>query len=125
MARLWDWFGNVALPWFSRLAWSFLDGLSRLFGGYLLLWFKVMGAVVVLFEGIRWSIYTVGEAIANIGIALPSMVGPNSTLLHYGTFINRFLPLTESFALFVLLAGLWVSVIIVRWVKSFIPTISN
>lgn len=123
LSGLWTWFGNQAIPFFKRLAKGTVDLLLRSCLPFFAPAIKVVSVVWVLLEGVFWAMQVVGDSMAQI--ALSGILRPESALLTYGAFINRFVPLVESFALIVLLAALWTSVIVVRWIKSFIPFFSN
>lgn len=121
--QLWSWFADNFRPWLANLAWSVMDAFARLMGPWALVLLKIAAVVWILLEGLRWAVPVMSEAVASI--VFSGLFKPNSTLLVYGAFINRFVPLVECFAMVVLMAHLWIAVIILRWAKSFIPLWSN
>jgi len=55
------------------------------------------------------------EAFSNVSLSLIEWIG----------YANAILPLSEFVVLMVAYSTAWLTVIIVRWIKSFVPTIAN
>jgi hypothetical protein len=123
MSQLWTWFGNTFYPVLESLFRGLVSVLSRLFGPTFVILMKLAGVAWAMLEGLVWAVSTISDGIQEITVS--GILKPDSSILVYGAFMNRFLPLTESFAMIAVLASLWSVVIAVRWIKSFIPTLSN
>lgn len=121
--KIWDWFGQEAVPWFTAAFKGLLDGFLRMVGPLAWAWLKIMTFVGIWLELVSLSIASLREGL--IEMSSMELFKPDGALLYYGSFMNRFLPLTETFALAILISHLYFLVIVVRWVKSFIPTLSN
>jgi hypothetical protein len=120
---LWDWFADHALPWVKELAVS----LFQLFLVTFWEWFTVgrfLWAVVSgLIAASVWAVGVVVDSIENLDLdALPHAAGP---MLQYYAFLDRFIPVSEAFAGALICFDVWLIVVIFRWIKSFIPTLSN
>ncbi len=53
------------------------------------------------------------------------MGSANFATLDYISYVNGVLPLAELVGLFTTYTALWLLIITIRWIKSFIPTMSN
>ena len=120
---MWDWFVDVAFPFFIKLFDNFLnDILKKLFPFFG--FFKFLSILVIGIIGATlWSLSYLNNAMANIRLA--DIKGPSGEMLSHYTFMNNFLPLGEAFAGAILCFNVWFIRTAFRWVKSFIPTLSN
>lgn len=120
---MWSWFASFFMP---SLASSFqaLMGFGKLLSSVFLAIFKNWQVILGVFLALLiWALNTAATAIASID--LTTVPKPAVVLLQYYTFMNRFLPLTEAFAGIVIIFNIWLFVTTLRWIKSFVPTISN
>lgn len=123
---LWTWIAN---SWqiIRDEFWDIVSWVWDRYKGWHILTFKMLTAflsfIFLVISSVWWALQTMAEMLASID---PSQINAGSTtMLQYGVFINRFVPLTEALAGAILLFHLWISVILFRWVKSFVPTVSN
>ena len=109
------------LSWFAgifRLAWEVKERVvfTALVGMVLFDWF--FGLVKKGFDFIKQSISESAAIISTFGnVSLSSIPGIG--------YVNAVIPLSEMVALLVTFYSLWLLIILIRWVKSFIPTIAN
>jgi len=84
----------------------------------------VMWLGIVSITGLVWWAYlkTIAALSDFISEGLPTLSG---AIVPYYTFLDRFLPLSEAFAGMIVMFNVWLCVVVLRWVKSFVPTISN
>ena len=120
---IWDWFGNIALPWFRDLFLSTGRAVIRVLTPQILTFVAIWKVIKMMVTFVSWAIVELHDSMMRVDFA--AFVAPDSTLLVYGAFMNRFLPLTETFAIVILMVNLCIVVILVRWFKSFLPSISN
>jgi hypothetical protein len=65
----------------------------------------------------------IGEAIA--AVTFNELGSVDFSALEYIGYVNALIPLTEFIYLCGIYVTAWVSIISIRWVKSFVPTIAN
>lgn len=111
MTGVGGWFEGIT-RWLKETAQRFMSFWGVVFGliwGWLLL--------------TKWAFDQFENTISDIDFGDWQLAGTD--LLLYGRFIDRFIPLTEGLSIAVLFGNIMVLVVIWRWVKSFIPTLSN
>lgn len=120
---LWNWFRDQAIPFFDKLGrrivqeiFLYAESLIRSAKAFWVFLCAVWAVTV-------WAVTQIRDSFANID--LHQLEAPLATQLEYFLFINRFIPVVEAFAGALLCFELWLLVVIIRWVKSFIPTLSN
>lgn len=109
----------------------------------MLLFFKALlkhgGKIVAILWGVATIVYAVVKEFSEAFLTLTAKffaevttyAAPGElafdvqTILPYVDIINAFIPLAEAWVLLLSLFGIWLIVITFRWVKSFIPTVSN
>lgn len=109
---------------------GFLYWLSRI-GQMLVSWGKVIAAV---FAFVMWVFglidKIIGEGLTMImdkleAIDVNALQGANFAVLNNIGYVNAVMPLSEMVAIMAIYMTAWVVVVVVRWIKSFIPTIGN
>lgn len=103
--------------------WTMKTWIVSIFG--FLLWFSGLVSFLVV-EGFKSILFSIGEFVQYT-------TDPNSMIqLQAQTSIleavgvgNAILPLNEMLALYAVYVGMWVALISLRWIKSFIPTLAN
>jgi len=123
LSGLWDWFASVAMPWLSSLVRGALEKVTP----FLLVVVKMAAFSYTVTVGV-WSLITwawsfcLDQFQVMLSTNWPAVQG---NLVVYYTFINRLVPLSETIATAIVVFNIWVAVVVVRWVKSIIPTLSN
>ena len=110
-----DFFGH-AFAWVG----SVIGEVHRFWWGVMLFVAGIVGTVISF---TAWAINQMVELADSVDLS--DIETGSVTLLQFGAFINRFVPLTESFALAIIIFDIWALVTAFRWVKSFVPTLSN
>jgi len=118
MAKLTDWVSGELKNWLWGLVRSALEWFDKQSSPLM----KVVAALWVF--AVAWvalMVWASAEVVASItdfcATGLPTLSG---TLLPYFQFLNRFIPLEESLATMLVLFHLWLVVVLVRWIKSFV-----
>lgn len=120
---MWNWFFEKAMPWFRELLQQALNVVCPILFAGLRISVACWGIVLGIWALITWAWSTVFTMIQDILLQqLPTLQGQ---LVVYWTFINRLVPLSEGVAMSIIIFNVWVSVVVIRWFKSIIPTISN
>jgi hypothetical protein len=91
-------------------------------------WLAVVTAFITWILGlIEWAVKTVCMQISNALASINVDAFQNVALasLDWISYANAVVPISEFATLFGLFCTAWLTVILVRWVKSFIPTIGN
>ncbi len=116
-APLWNWMADNFVPWLK----TFLTALLEVYLGplfaFLLPVAKIVTAIVAALELIAWALVILIDSLANFDLS--GFVAPDSALLTYGLFIDRFVPLHEALAFAILAFTLWQVVLLARWVRFF------
>jgi len=121
--QVWTWFANEAVPWFVAALKGVLNALVRWLGPVAVVILKVTTVVMVICE---ISVAAISQLAYSFHEMLQmELFKPDGALLTYGVFINRFVPLTETFAMAIVIANIYVLMIVFRWLKSLIPTMAN
>jgi len=111
------------MPWIQELVQEFLDAFIPFIMPLVRLSLFTTTVALGVWGLITWAWATAFAMIQNILTQeLPQLQGQ---LVVYWTFINRFVPLSESVAMSIIILNVWGSVVVIRWVKSIIPTLSN
>ena len=84
----------------------------------------ILGLLIAAFAGFfvgitQWATARITGIQLPAGPIDPASIGLDLDLL------NSFVPLAEGMVILYVVLAIWISVIVVRWVKSFIPTLSN
>lgn len=120
---LWNWFSDFFVPIF-RDAFRVLMGFCKLALAVFRAIFRNWHTVFVGFMGLLvWMLNELTTSINNLD--LQALSKPAGTMIQYFAFMNRFVPLSEAFAGILVIFNIWLFVTSIRWLKSFIPTISN
>lgn len=123
MSPLWNWFRDNALPFFKGLFESAIEFLMFntrfIFSAGKFIWLVACGVIVASY----WAVVTISDMMENLDIN--ALAHPTAQMLQYYAFMNRFLPLAEGFAGAVICFDVWLVIVLIRWIKSFIPTLSN
>lgn len=120
---MWNWFADNVLPWFA-VAFRAITNTLLFYVEYLLFQVRLLG--IILFGLVMSTVFAI-ETLADLAeeLVMADLVSPASTMITYYAFINKFIPLHESIAVAIIIFQIWGSVNLIRWAKSFIPTISN
>jgi len=116
---IWNWFANTAGPWFAGWFTKFLDYLKYQWSILKFMWALVAGFFSVLI----WAVTSIADSLAAIDFT--HITGPTADTVVYYRFIDRFVPLHEAMALMVIYSSIWTAMICIRWIKQFVPTLSN
>jgi hypothetical protein len=123
VAQLWEWAATQGLPYFRKLVAVAIEALFF----NLRFWFSFGKFVAFFVVGViaftAWALHEIQSMMDNLD--LEQLATPAASMLHYYTFMNRFIPLSEGFAGAVICFDVWLCFVIIRWVKSLIPTLSN
>ena len=69
---------------------------------------------------------TISQIVASIeSLDLSQFSNISLTSIEYISYANAVLPITEFVVLFTAYVTAWLTVVIIRWIKSFVPTVSN
>lgn len=121
--QLWEWFSKEFVEWIKVALRGALNAFVRWLGPFAMIMLKVSVIVCAAFE-------LTLAAISQLAFSLHELIQmelfkPDGALLTYAVFINRFVPLTETFAMAILITNIYALVIAFRWLKSLIPFWSN
>jgi len=125
--KFWHWLQNefwLTLKYSLNFFFAAItDKIQLMFNTAWAVMYAAWSIVLVMFSLGLWAVQQISESLADID--LQAIKAGSASMLQYGAFINRFIPLTEGAALSILVFNVWLAVTILRWIKSFIPTISN
>ncbi|RYD49898.1 MAG: hypothetical protein EOP85_00690 [Verrucomicrobiaceae bacterium] len=119
----WGWFANFFVPIFRTL-WK--DWL-RVFISFSEVLFKILkNLYFIMWVWMTLAIWAANKILDTINeLTFADISGPSAQLLQYYAFMNRFIPLSEAFAGVIVSFHIWLLVTTLRWIKSFVPTLSN
>jgi len=107
-----------------RLMQQIYGALRGAIGWVVSLVVAIIAFVKEVAETIVWGFTIIIDAIA--GIVQPNWdISTSVFTSEMLAFINTIFPLVEAWAMCVTLGAIWVTVIIIRWIKSFVPTVSG
>lgn len=92
---------------------------------------KALGVILAAFLWICGIIQScIAEVISSFGAMLGSISTESFRNVSFGSieyigYVNAFIPITEFIGLMSIYLTIWGTVILLRWVKSFIPTLAN
>ncbi|MEK7950400.1 hypothetical protein [Luteolibacter soli] len=125
--QFWQWLQN---EFWLKLKYSlgfffgwFNDKIQTMFNtGWAVLY--AAWSIVLVFAALgAWAIGQISDSLSHID--LQAIKTGSGSLLQYGAFINRFIPLTEAASVSIIVFNIWLAVTILRWIKSFVPFVSN
>jgi len=120
---IWGWFKDNAFPFFKELVRASIAAIWYIAKPYWKISIVVWGLGTLFLQVLVWSWAQIAAQLDALASAkMPSVSGD---LLHYYAFVDRFLPLTEAISGWATVGVIWLAVTIIRWIKSFVPTLSN
>ena len=125
--RFWAWVASSAWP---ALRDTILEGgawvLDKFFSVSKLYWLlacTLFSLVLTLAMATAWAVREIADMMSTVDFQ--AIKAGSAGMLQYGAFINRFIPLSEGLAGAIVCFDIWLVVVTIRWIKSFIPTVSN
>lgn len=122
---MWSWFAGTFGPVLREL---FADLIGTVVSWFSAVWTLLLSVVVVIWSVVAfilWGIVKIKVLILSMPLAALSPIKPAASMIHFYVFINRFAPLDEAFAGVGICFSVWLTVTLIRWIKGFIPFISN
>ncbi|MEO5713928.1 MAG: hypothetical protein ABIT37_10620 [Luteolibacter sp.] len=95
---------------------------------------KAKKALAVLLAIILWAAGVIQHCISDVVSSFAGMIASINTTafrnvsfssVEYVGYVNAFIPVSEFIGLFTIYLTIWGTVILLRWIKSFVPTLAN
>lgn len=100
-----------------------LNHLGRFSRGWLILTTFLLWFFGVIEKCVKTVIEQIGVLIESL--SFDQMGNADFTIIDGIGYVNAVFPLTEFIGYVTIYATAWLIVIIVRWIKSFVPTVAN
>lgn len=116
------WIFNKFLPWIRKALWDLADSkILRVFCPIAVPLLKTWAVMVACVESLAWTVEMLAQVINSVSqnqvFQNPQAFSPQSSWIHYGVFIDRFVPLHEGISMIVFVILLWAQFFVVRTLK--------
>jgi hypothetical protein len=123
LVGVWNWFASKALPWIAALCQELLRVVCPFFLPVIRVSIFSYTVAMGLWALITWAWSRAWALLQEVlATDFPRVQG---NLIVYYDFINRLVPLSETIATSIIVFNIWAAVVVIRWIKSIIPTLSN
>ena len=122
---MWNWFADKFVPFLKGAFETLFSVIGGWFGvawSFVLMVWAIVAGILTL---IVWAFGKLTQLVSTLDIEALASLKPMAGMLHFYVFINRLVPLDEAFAGVGVCFTLWLTITLIRWIKSFLPSVSN